>query len=236
MEDKKLILYDLRSAETKCWSPNLWKVRLALRYKGIPFETVWLTYPDIKPTIGQHCQQGEEAPTLPTIQHGDVWVYDSWSIIQYLEKTFPSTPSLLYPNLETNHFFLTFYTQLLWASARPKLLPLSAEILDVRGKEYFVRTRRARFGMSLEEMGRGRSVLDWKKELDVVVKQITSTGKYIFGHQLSYADILVLSLLLWMVKVDPGLVEQTLEMYTGKEGEAFRGWYERVRVIAKEDL
>jgi hypothetical protein len=40
--------YDLSGPKT--WSPTCWATRYALNYKGIPYVTVKLSYPDIKPT------------------------------------------------------------------------------------------------------------------------------------------------------------------------------------------
>lgn len=65
----KVILYDLPSkGRCACWSLNPWKsiavfasmqesilmllvARLALNFKGVPYETKWLEYPDVAPTF-----------------------------------------------------------------------------------------------------------------------------------------------------------------------------------------
>lgn len=48
MSSSSTILYDLPSkGDCKCWSPNTWKVRLPLNFKGIPYTTEWVEYPDI---------------------------------------------------------------------------------------------------------------------------------------------------------------------------------------------
>jgi len=236
MSSPKLIFYDLHNAEGQCWSPNLWKVRLALRYKKIPFETVWLDYPQIKPTIGKHCQQDRDAPELPTIQHGDTWVYESFSIIQYLEKAYPDTPSLLYPSFETISFFEKYYTSILFESTRKHLLPLCPSILAPPGSEYFKRTRKEKFGMPLEEYGKGAGVQDWKASLGIVVNQLAETGAYVYGEKVSFADILIASILLWMHKLNPQILADTFAMYPGKEGEAFKAWYDGLKPLADEDL
>ncbi|KAJ7483558.1 hypothetical protein FB451DRAFT_1234964 [Mycena latifolia] len=45
-----IVFYDIPSTlPNKCWSPNTWKTRYALNFKGIPYKTSWVEYPDIEP-------------------------------------------------------------------------------------------------------------------------------------------------------------------------------------------
>ncbi|KAH6912526.1 hypothetical protein BKA70DRAFT_1422104 [Coprinopsis sp. MPI-PUGE-AT-0042] len=44
-----ITLFDLPSnTSTKAWAPNPWKTRLCLNYKGIPYKTEWVEFPDIR--------------------------------------------------------------------------------------------------------------------------------------------------------------------------------------------
>ncbi|KAI0258200.1 hypothetical protein BC834DRAFT_912736 [Gloeopeniophorella convolvens] len=48
------ILYALyaipgNSVKYLAWSPNMWKARFALNYKGVPYKTGWIEFPDIAP-------------------------------------------------------------------------------------------------------------------------------------------------------------------------------------------
>ena len=72
----EIILFDLPSRAGKAWSLNPWKsklllpfksgdpamtmtdptltpflARLALNYKGLPYRTEWIEYPDLRPTF-----------------------------------------------------------------------------------------------------------------------------------------------------------------------------------------
>ncbi len=72
-------------------SPNNMKVRIALNYKGIPFDTVEVDFMDeeraaVVELSGQ--------PLTPVIKHGDTVVYDSRAILRYLDNNFRDTPSL----------------------------------------------------------------------------------------------------------------------------------------------
>lgn len=46
-----IILYDLACTKNVCFSPVVWKVRLMLNYKKVPYKTVFLEFPDIEPTL-----------------------------------------------------------------------------------------------------------------------------------------------------------------------------------------
>ena len=77
-------------------SPNNMKVRIALNYKGIPFDIVPVDFMDqeraaVVEVSGQ--------PLTPVIKHGDTVVYDSRAILRYLDSNFRETPPLLATDL-----------------------------------------------------------------------------------------------------------------------------------------
>jgi hypothetical protein len=49
--EPEIILYDLACTKNVCFSPTVWRVRLLLNYKRIPYKTVFLEFPDIEPTL-----------------------------------------------------------------------------------------------------------------------------------------------------------------------------------------
>lgn len=49
--EAEIILYDLASTKGLCFSPVVWRIRLMLNYKRIPYRTVFLEFPDIEPTL-----------------------------------------------------------------------------------------------------------------------------------------------------------------------------------------
>ena len=72
-------------------SPNNLKVVMALRYKGIDFETVAIDRNDRQPLIEL---TGQEA--TPIIADKGIVLNDSEAILQYLDANYPGTPRL-YP-------------------------------------------------------------------------------------------------------------------------------------------
>ncbi len=72
-------------------SPNNMKVRIALNYKNISFDTVEVDFMDeeraaVVEVSGQ--------PLTPVIKHADTVVYDSRAILRYLDNNFRDTSSL----------------------------------------------------------------------------------------------------------------------------------------------
>jgi glutathione S-transferase len=70
-------------------SPNNLKVRMALRYKGIDFETVPVDPFDRKPLL---LVSGQELS--PVVEDKGIVLNDSEAILQYLDGNYPGTPRL----------------------------------------------------------------------------------------------------------------------------------------------
>ncbi|KZO93185.1 hypothetical protein CALVIDRAFT_540176 [Calocera viscosa TUFC12733] len=226
--EDEIIFYDLLcAAPGECWSPHCWKTRMALQYKGVRFRTVWVSYPDIKSVVG-HTQPGKDAPTLPVIQHGSTWVADSWQIVQYLEAHFPSPPLLL-PSIQSTHFFMCYCDYVLNPAMWQWIVPRVPAFLDERGGEYFVRTREAMLGISLEEAGRGQTIYSLRAPLAPVAKNLKEYGPYIAGKQISYMDIILLGMLQWIDRAEHAAVHTILGMHKSDVGEPIREWYDRVK-------
>lgn len=49
--EPEIVLYDLASTKAVCFSPVVWRIRLMLNYKRIPYRTIFLEFPDIEPTL-----------------------------------------------------------------------------------------------------------------------------------------------------------------------------------------
>ncbi|OAX84592.1 hypothetical protein ACJ72_01046 [Emergomyces africanus] len=98
-----IVFYDIAlrpPVEQTCCSPNPWKTRLALNFKGIPYSTSWVALHDIaKVRIGLKmpaCRKfadGADFFTLPIIEDPvtNSRVGDSFDIAVYLEKTYPNS-------------------------------------------------------------------------------------------------------------------------------------------------
>jgi len=111
----KIVFYDISIASDhnprKIWSPSTWKIRYALNIKKLEFDTVWLEFHEVEPTIAK--LGGKPTTTKPD---GTPWytlpvIYDpstkqvtsnSREIAEYLDKQYPTTQKLLLdPTFET---------------------------------------------------------------------------------------------------------------------------------------
>lgn len=68
-------------------SPNNTKVRMALRYKGIPFEVAPVEPSDRAPVLAA---SGQEA--TPVIEDRGIVMPESEAILHYLDANYPDTP------------------------------------------------------------------------------------------------------------------------------------------------
>src|SRR5208337_2125813 len=85
-----IILYDLAGDEDeRRFSPNCWRIKMALAHKGLEFEAVpWrFTEKDAIAFSGQGL--------VPVLVDGSATVYDSWRIALYLDKAYPERPLLI---------------------------------------------------------------------------------------------------------------------------------------------
>ncbi|KAF8960754.1 hypothetical protein BDZ97DRAFT_1281072 [Flammula alnicola] len=208
-----IIFYDIPSTlPGRGWSPNTWKTRYCLNFKGIPYKTEWIEFPDIE----AHCKKfgilptsqnpdGSPYFTLPAIHDPSTGVYiaDSFLIAEYLEKTYP-TPSLFPYNtlgLQTP-FEDTYlgYLDALWSF----ILPVVCVNLNPPSEEYFRRTREQEFGMKLEDLvPKGEKAdAEWEKYKDglgtVDVWYAKSGGPFLMDDTVSWADFVIAGYVIWL--------------------------------------
>lgn len=148
-----LVLYELCGADAgRPFSPYAWRIRMALKHKGLDFECrpkPFTEIPAIAPEAGR---------TVPILVDGDRTICDSWAIATYLEDAYPDRPSLFggtggraaaklvegWVNGSVSALIARLIVKDIW------------DILAPADQAYFRETREVRFGMSLEEVQAGR--------------------------------------------------------------------------------
>src|SRR5713226_7917557 len=143
-------LYDLAGAEDdRRFSPYCLRIRMALKHKGLEFETVpWrFTEKDVIAFSG--------SITVPVLVDGGRAVHDSWAIAEYLDEAYPSRPAL-FEGVASRALAL-FFNHWTVRALQPVLLRVI--VLDIyarlhdKDRAYFRESREKRFGMTLEQFG-----------------------------------------------------------------------------------
>ncbi|CAF9916288.1 MAG: hypothetical protein HETSPECPRED_002814 [Heterodermia speciosa] len=232
-----LILYDLPSkGRCACWSLNPWKTRLALNYKGIDYETKWLEYPDVAPTLksfGLSPNSEGTHYTIPAVQLPDgIVMMDSRKIASELEHRYPS-PSLRLdsPVLKKVEGLIPRLTAPLVGVFMPKV---PNGLLNPPSAEYFERTRAERFGKTLSDLGTDSDeekawaqVESPLKEMGEILK--AEGGPFALGKTVSYADFVIVSLLQYAKRVDEAIYERAVAIEPSLRTvfDASKQWLER---------
>lgn len=189
--------------------------RFVLGYKNLPFETVWVEYPDIASKFKEigaspnRMSDGRELYTVPVLSdpNTDALITDSWAIAEYLDKTYPEKP--IFPDGSKGLItaFDSALDALRGASFRFSLLR-SSQILNERSREYFITTRQAAFGEKVDEWSPEGQTRD--AHWEIIEKSFYGSakrwydkveGKWVMGDTFSYADILLAVRSLWFKRV-----------------------------------
>ncbi|MEZ5651621.1 MAG: glutathione S-transferase family protein [Burkholderiaceae bacterium] len=146
-------LYDLAGADAGLrFSPHCWKVRMALAHKGLAHETMPWRFTDTDAIA--FSGQGK----VPVLRDGDEVVSDSFEIACFIERRYPRAPSLFGgPQGEAVARFVNAWADatLLGPVGSMVLADIERALADA-DRDYFRRSREARFGDTLENVQAGR--------------------------------------------------------------------------------
>ncbi|PVH94673.1 hypothetical protein DM02DRAFT_618469 [Periconia macrospinosa] len=217
----EIILYDLACAKDVCFSPVVWRIRLMLNFKRIPYKTIFLEFPDIESTLkplGMVPVKPDGKFTVPAIHHvpTDTYMMDSVPISQFLEATYPDPPVPL--DTERGREIETKARTLLGPVLKTSILPREILILSPRAQQYFRRTREAWLGHPLEDL------LDAEKEekawaavdgdlhaVGQLIREKSSDGPFVLGAKPSYSDFFIAGALQSNRVVDEGVFERIMK-------------------------
>jgi glutathione S-transferase len=211
-----MLLYDLAGAEDdRRFSPYCWRVKMALRHKGLEFETVPWRFTE-KEAIARH-----GSSTVPVLVDGAQAVYDSWAIALYLDEVYPSRPRL-FEGTESRAL-ADFFAQWAVKTLHPVLLRLI--VLDVFGKlhekdrAYFRESREKRFGRTLEEHAADpKGTLAAFRGALEPVRPVLVQNAFVSGNGPGFADYVLFGVFQWARAMSPTrLLEPDDPMYAWRE-------------------
>ncbi|SON55483.1 Beta-aryl ether cleaving enzyme [Hartmannibacter diazotrophicus] len=197
-----LRLYDLCGADPKLrFSPYCWRVKLALRHKGISVETVPTPFTAV-PEIG-----GGGFPTVPVLEleDGKTRIVESFAIAEYLEETFPDRPALFSPGpagRASARFMDGFANMTFAALAFPLIAKDIHAHLTEADQVYFRQSREKRLGKTLEEAAAGREnkLGEFRKTL-APVRHVLRSSPYLGGESPLYVDFILAGALTWATTI-----------------------------------
>jgi glutathione S-transferase len=188
-------LFDLAGAEPdRRFSPYCWRTKLALAHKRLAVETIPWRFSD-KDAIAMSGQG-----RVPVLLDGDKVVFDSWTIAEYLDDTYPDRPSLFGG---TQARCVTRFING-WADAvvnpglaRLLLTDIHAHLHE-NDRTYFRESREKRFGMPLEAVSADRDsrVVAFRESLEPA-RTVLKAQPYLCGDRPLYADYIVFGCFMW---------------------------------------
>ncbi|KAF9041973.1 hypothetical protein BDZ89DRAFT_1034773 [Hymenopellis radicata] len=202
-----ITLYDLPSTVPgNAWSQSTWKVRYALNIKNLPHKTKWVNFPEIESVCRVGAAptgvrpDGSPRYTVPVILDDSTGavVSESIVILEYLDKTYPDTPTLLPHGTKALH--LAFKD-----AAANHIQPLRQFIITPSYYTMTPRTRRSTtrnspalrqtrfFRRGAKSRGMGEST----RGLGKIGAWMGLEDKYVMGDKISYADLLTCAFLRW---------------------------------------
>ncbi|KAH9480872.1 Glutathione S-transferase-like protein ustS [Psilocybe cubensis] len=204
-----IILYDIPSTlPDKAWTYNVWKARLSLNFKGIPYKTEWVELPDVEPLFeklgvppASKKPDGSPRYTVPAIHDPSTGVYisDSILIAQYLDKTYPDKP-LLFPNgtlaIQSALNDAIYHNV---KSVFPAILPTVLTKLNPVSSAYMINKHGSSLPTSFAE--NWKAFKDGLDQVDAWYSKNEKKGIFLLGDVPSWADIVLASFLVNVRKI-----------------------------------
>lgn len=219
-----IVLYDYaqRAQPNRCWSYNVWKTRLVLNYKRIPYTTTWVDSNTLGPTlksigIPPNPDKSHFEYTVPAIKLLDGSVFtNSLIVASKLEALHPE------PCLHLDSDLVAEAGELVTTTARPLFaiyMPrICRDVLEQSSVSAFVMRREKIFGTTFEEMeninGGERAWKAAEPGFIAMKRLLTShkkdTGPFIYGSEVCYADFMLVALFESFKRVSYGMFERII--------------------------
>ncbi|CAO3638066.1 unnamed protein product [Cunninghamella blakesleeana] len=225
----KIQFYDLTfNSENELWSPNTLKTRVALNFKGLLYNTHWLTLSQVREIIPKITNTGK-TPTVPVIVDNDKVIQDSWEIAKYLDEAYPNTPKLFHDDNEGVNFLFYQYLDhnLLFPIIKLCLLHIVKKCPDQATGDWFRKDRERLLGVTLEQFSGNEddSIKAIKDNLNII--NITLNAyPYLNGNKAGFIDVTLAAYFQYLNAIRPDLFESTL--LNAYPDQGIRNWWNRM--------
>ncbi len=195
-----IALYELKGKDDRRYSLFSWRARMALRHKGLDFESIPVRLSD-KTAI-----EFSGGKTVPVIKDKDTVVRDSWKIAEYLENRYKDAPPLFGGEIGRG-VSQAFNTCVDRAVVPAMLRVIAADIherVHRKDEEYFRQTMEKVLRMTLEESRakRDEAVLRLGGVLEPMQAALKRQA-FMAGAAPAYADYILFSVFQWARVMSP---------------------------------
>jgi glutathione S-transferase len=195
-----IALYELKGKNDRRYSLFSWRARMALRHKGLDFETLPVRLSD-KAVI-----DFSGGKTVPVIKDKDTVVRDSWKIAEYLENRYKDSPPLFGCDIGrgVTQAFNTWADRVLVPAMLHVIAADIHERVDTLDEGYFRETMEKALRMTLEESRTKRDAA--LLQLGRALEPLQATFKrqaFLAGAAPAYADYILLSVFQWARVMSP---------------------------------
>jgi len=211
------------------FSPHCWKAKMALKHKGLEFDSVATPFTAIGAI-------GEDVKTVPVLDDNGRVIRDSFDIAVYLDATYPDLPPLF------GQDGVVAAARLIEGWSMSAIHPIVAnmiikdihDVLDEPDQAYFRQSREARLGRSIEEAQRGvKAETDALADALFPVRRTLKHHDFLGGAKPLFTDYIVLGPLMWLLTIHGSVpfadddpvshwFQRCLELYDGYAASAQR--------------
>jgi glutathione S-transferase len=195
-----ITLWELGGQDGRRYSLFSWRTRMALRHKGLEFETRPVCMSD-KAAIAF-----SNGKTVPVIKDGETVVRDSWKIAEHLEDRHPGTPTLFGGAIGrgVSQAFNTWVDRAVVPAMLPVIVADIHQRVDPRDDGFFRDMMEKIVKKTLEQTRAERD--DALKRLGRALEPMQAALKrqpYVCGAEPAYADYVLFSVFQWARVMSP---------------------------------
>ena len=195
-----IVLWELEGRGGRRYSLLSWRTRMALKHKGLAFETRPVSMGD-KAAIAF-----SGGKTVPVIRDGETVVRDSWAIAEHLEGRYPAMPTLFGGDIGrgVTHALNVWVDRALVAAMLPVIVADIHERIDPADDVLFRQMMEKILKMTLEDARASRDQA--LRRLGAAIAPLQATLKrqpYVCGEQPAYADYILFSVFQWARVMSP---------------------------------
>ena len=209
-------LWELHGKGERRYSLFSWRTRMALRHKGLEFESHPVAMSD-KAAIAF-----SGGKTVPIIKDAEAVVRDSWRIAEHLEDRYPAHP--LFGGTIGRGVTLTFNTwvdRAVVAAMMPVIVADVHERVDPADEQYFRQQFEGFLKCTLEEAReRAPQAQERLKRVLAPLEAALKRQPYVCGAEPAYADYILFSVMQWARIMSPRVIFAT--------SDALYSWRERI--------